>query len=89
MRDHSEPSAIEDDWPQEQDDFQDPNAEDIQDHGTATCPYCGETLTLMIDYSAGAQSYVEDCHVCCHPILIDVSYAGHDRLNVQARRENE
>jgi hypothetical protein len=37
------------------------------------CPYCGETITLVIDDSAGAQRYIEDCHVCCRPIVVDVS----------------
>jgi hypothetical protein len=37
------------------------------------CPYCGEIITLVIDDSAGAQRYIEDCHVCCRPILVDVS----------------
>ncbi len=35
---------------------------------TVECPYCGETFTTMVDYSAGSQSYVEDCEVCCRPI---------------------
>ena len=38
-----------------------------------SCPYCGETITLVIDDSAGAQRYIEDCHVCCRPIVVDVS----------------
>jgi hypothetical protein len=35
-----------------------------------TCPHCWESITLMIDLSAGEQSYVEDCSVCCAPILV-------------------
>ncbi|HLT89606.1 MAG TPA: CPXCG motif-containing cysteine-rich protein [Woeseiaceae bacterium] len=34
------------------------------------CPYCGERLDIVIDVSAGGQSYVEDCAVCCRPIEI-------------------
>jgi hypothetical protein len=37
------------------------------------CPYCGEVIELVIDDSAGAQRYIEDCHVCCRPIVVDVS----------------
>lgn len=33
------------------------------------CPYCGETFETTIDTSAGAQEYIEDCYVCCRPIL--------------------
>jgi hypothetical protein len=34
------------------------------------CPYCAETITTRVDLSAGPQSYVEDCQVCCQPIAI-------------------
>lgn len=37
-----------------------------------TCPYCGETLTIRLDLSAGSQNYVEDCQVCCQPIQLSV-----------------
>ncbi|NOU21770.1 MAG: CPXCG motif-containing cysteine-rich protein, partial [Methyloglobulus sp.] len=33
------------------------------------CPYCGETLDVLVDDSSGPQSYYEDCSVCCAPIL--------------------
>ena len=36
------------------------------------CPYCGEALNIQLDLSAGSQSYVEDCQVCCQPIQIAV-----------------
>lgn len=32
------------------------------------CPYCGETFETLTDTSAGDQSYIEDCSVCCQPI---------------------
>ena len=40
------------------------------------CPHCGETITMLIDLSAGGQDYVEDCEVCCRPL--QVSYRVHD-----------
>lgn len=36
------------------------------------CPHCGERISMMLDLSAGSQSYIEDCEVCCSPI--EVSY---------------
>ena len=36
------------------------------------CPYCGETITLLLDLSVEEQSYIEDCSVCCQPM--NVSY---------------
>jgi hypothetical protein len=32
------------------------------------CPFCGEAFEAMVDASAGAAEYVEDCPVCCRPI---------------------
>ena len=36
------------------------------------CPYCGEKIVVVVDTSAGSQSYVEDCQVCCQPMQITV-----------------
>jgi hypothetical protein len=36
------------------------------------CPYCGELITTRLDLSAGSQSYVEDCQVCCQPMQMAV-----------------
>jgi hypothetical protein len=43
------------------------------DEFEAICPYCGEPITLVIDLSQDSATYVEDCSVCCQPML--VSYA--------------
>lgn len=34
------------------------------------CPFCGESITIVVDPSSGSQSYVEDCQVCCQPMQI-------------------
>ena len=43
-----------------------------------TCPYCWESIEILVDASAGAQDYIEDCSVCCNPIrfLVEVDEAG-------------
>ena len=53
------------------------------------CPYCGEELEIAIDSSAGRQRYIEDCHVCCHPIHLSVAVDEHGLPSVEARREDE
>ena len=40
-----------------------------------SCPYCNEVILVRTDLSAGSQSYVEDCQVCCQPILLSVQVA--------------
>lgn len=54
------------------------------------CPYCGEPFDTGVDCSAGGQQYVEDCPVCCQPILITTSVdAEGELLGVTVARENE
>lgn len=40
------------------------------------CPYCGESIELLVDDSAGDQQYIEDCQVCCRPIVVTVTVDG-------------
>ncbi|TDJ46970.1 MAG: CPXCG motif-containing cysteine-rich protein [Gammaproteobacteria bacterium] len=34
------------------------------------CPFCGESITIVVDLSVPGQDYIEDCFVCCRPIRI-------------------
>ena len=53
-----------------------------------TCPYCGESVELVVDDSAGDASYVEDCPVCCRPNVLTARYDPElDDYVVDARRE--
>jgi hypothetical protein len=45
------------------------------------CPYCGEVMPVRLDLSAGSQSYVEDCQVCCQPIQMLVQVADDGTLD--------
>ena len=40
-----------------------------------TCPYCWESITLLVDPSE-SQTYTEDCFVCCRPILVNTDIQG-------------
>ncbi len=53
------------------------------------CPYCGEVISLALDASAGPQRYIEDCHVCCRPITVDlrVDADGDPTARVQSEEE--
>lgn len=54
------------------------------------CPYCGETFTTIVDCSAGSEEYVEDCEVCCQPILFATEVDADYRLSMLSlRREND
>lgn len=41
-----------------------------------SCPYCAEPMDVVIDVSAGGQSYVEDCQVCCQPMQVSFDTDG-------------
>jgi hypothetical protein len=36
------------------------------------CPYCWESISVLIDTSIPSQTYVEDCEVCCNPMEFSV-----------------
>lgn len=56
---------------------------------TVSCPYCGEGITLLADCSAGDQSYIEDCFVCCQPIMVTVTTTPDGELaSIEATQEN-
>ncbi len=52
------------------------------------CPYCGEPVEALLDLSAGDQNYIEDCPVCCRPIIFDLRSDGVD-WSLDVRSENE
>lgn len=54
---------------------------------TVTCPSCWQPHELQIDPSAGDQRYVEDCSVCCRPMLVTVSAGSDGALSVEVERE--
>ncbi|MGA9408660.1 MAG: CPXCG motif-containing cysteine-rich protein [Bacteroidota bacterium] len=53
------------------------------------CPYCGETIEVVVDCSIPRQEYLEDCEVCCRPMTIFVNAAESDSPQVEARQEDE
>lgn len=61
---------------------------EVSEHSVG-CPYCGERFTVLVDGSLPEQSYVEDCEVCCRPIVFDVAVAPDGGVGLSARAENE
>lgn len=53
------------------------------------CPYCAQAIEVVIDPSAGSQEYVEDCEVCCRPIIFTVHKDRLGEFSVTVRKENE
>ena len=56
---------------------------------SVSCPYCGETIFVLVDDSQPEQNYIEDCQVCCRPIVIDVVVGFDGEVQLSVRAENE
>lgn len=55
---------------------------------TVQCPYCWQDIELLVDCSVDRQTYVEDCEVCCRPILLDVQVDEDGTVTVSSAAEN-
>lgn len=53
----------------------------LEETAEVSCPYCGETIAIVLDLSVEEQSYIEDCSVCCQPM--SVAYRAEDGELVQ------
>jgi len=56
---------------------------------TIQCPYCGESIDVLIDASESEQAYIEDCQVCCRPINFIVKINELNKIDVNVFHENE
>jgi Cysteine-rich CPXCG len=55
---------------------------------TITCPYCWESIEIALDLSVDEQRQVEDCSVCCRPIVIRYSTADGELAALETQAEN-
>ena len=54
-----------------------------------SCPYCGESITIIVDDSVPDQTYIEDCHVCCRPIVMHATVDFDGDVIVDVRTDSE
>ena len=59
------------------------------DEHIVSCPYCGESIDVLLDQQEAGQQYVEDCQVCCKPIVFSVMADAMGNLTVSVRDEND
>lgn len=60
------------------------------DEASYTCECCGEEIVIPVDASGGhSQQFVEDCPVCCNPMLvrIEIDEDGDVRAWCQAEQD--
>ncbi len=53
------------------------------------CPYCGQYISMLLDLSVRAQTYTEDCEVCCRPIEVRYTVSGNCVVDFSARGADE
>lgn len=49
-----------------------------------SCPYCWESISMLLDPSVSKQSYIEDCEVCCNPIQVSAEFFNMELMDFQA-----
>ena len=54
-----------------------------------SCPYCGESIEVLIDHEEAGHQYIEDCQVCCKPITFSIAFGPGGQLLVSVHDENE
>jgi hypothetical protein len=59
------------------------------DEKESYCPYCGESISLLVDNSIENQEYIEDCQVCCSPILVMAQIDFDGNILINTKKENE
>ena len=52
------------------------------------CPYCGEPIEVDVEVLEEAQSFIEDCTVCCHPIQYEATSNAEGDAEVVASRSD-
>jgi len=67
-----------------------PDDQSADVEATVTCPHCGELNEIALDPGgAGAQDYVEDCHVCCRPWRVHIRWRRNGSAEVHLNRLDE
>jgi hypothetical protein len=56
---------------------------------TISCPYCGEEINVLIEPLEEEQEYIEDCQVCCRPIVFHISLQSDGSYTVSVHSEND
>ena len=61
----------------------------VMDSQTIHCPYCGERLEVVVDWSVRNQEYIEDCQICCQPMVLHVLIDDDRQVVINAKTDAE
>jgi Cysteine-rich CPXCG len=55
-----------------------------------TCPYCGEPAELEVEpFGLSHERFIEDCAVCCRPIVVEITRAADRPVGVVLLRDDD
>ena len=49
------------------------------------CPYCWESISMLLDTSIHHQKYIEDCEICCNPLEINVTFSNTELQSLEIK----
>jgi hypothetical protein len=55
--------------------------------GSYPCPSCGESIVVPVSIEGRDQEYVEDCPVCCSPVVLRVHVGDDGEVRIVAQAE--
>ena len=64
------------------------NASSLQE-SRIYCPYCGESIEVLLKPEDVGADYIEDCQVCCRPIEFRLREDAGGWLEAEVRSEVE
>lgn len=53
------------------------------------CPYCWESICVLLNPEDLGEQYIEDCQVCCRPIEFLITQAGDGELAAMVSSDAE
>ncbi len=65
------------------------SAMNVLNENSVCCPYCGELNDVLVECSGEDQEYIEDCQVCCRPIVFNVLATMSGDLALSVHSEDE
>jgi len=65
-----------------------PRRRSLAAEATYVCDSCGEEIVVPLDPTEGErQEYVEDCPVCCHPMVLRVEFNATGDASIDGAHE--
>lgn len=51
-----------------------------------TCPYCWQQISMVIDPYLEDEEYIEDCYVCCRPIVVNFRLSNDEIVSFSGKQ---